>query len=91
MSEQRITAAEYDQLPELVNAEEVARMLDSNAVQVTRWAADGVIPGRKIGRTWFFSKSALEALVKQPASAAQTSKSSVLTDDTQDAPALIEE
>lgn len=60
---QRLTAAEYDALPEILNSDEVARILQVQRAQVARWAAEGLLPGGRIGRTWRFSKSVIERLV----------------------------
>ncbi len=59
----RLTAAEYDQLPEILNSLEVARILHVPRQQVSRLAAEGKLPGARIGRTWRFSKSAIERMV----------------------------
>lgn len=60
---ERLTAAEYDQLPEILNSLEVARILHTPRAQVSRLAAEGKLPGGRIGRTWRFSKSAIERMV----------------------------
>lgn len=59
----RLTAAEYDVLPEILTSGEVARILQVQRSQVARWASEGVLPGGRIGRTWRFSKSVIERLV----------------------------
>jgi len=59
----RLTAQEYDRLPEVLNSLEVARILAVNRQQVSRWAAEGKLPGAQIGRTWRFSKSTIERIV----------------------------
>ncbi|WP_066466143.1 helix-turn-helix domain-containing protein [Sanguibacter suarezii] len=59
----RLTAAEYDVLPEILTSGEVARILQVHRAQVARWASEGVLPGGRIGRTWRFSKSVIERLV----------------------------
>ena len=60
----RLTAAEYDALPEILTAEQAAAILDTNAARVSKWAKDGTIPGTKIGRTWRFSKTRLEEFMR---------------------------
>lgn len=59
----RLTAEEYDRLPEVLNSLEVARILAVPRQQVSRWAAEGKLPGAQIGRTWRFSKSTIERIV----------------------------
>ena len=59
-----LTAQQYADLPEVLTAEEVALILDTSAVQVRRWAADSKIPATRIGRTYRFSKRAIEAHIR---------------------------
>ncbi|MEW5988781.1 MAG: helix-turn-helix domain-containing protein [Chloroflexota bacterium] len=44
---------------------EVAEFLKMGRATVYRWAKAGVIPGRKIGGAWRFSRPALEAWLQQ--------------------------
>ena len=60
----RLTAAEYDALPPVLTADQVAAILDTTPARVTRWAAAGKIPGVQIGRQWRFSKTRLEDFLR---------------------------
>lgn len=59
----RFTAAQYDALPEVLTAAEVATILDTSERQVIRWAASGEIPAVQLGRMWRFSKTRIETLI----------------------------
>lgn len=56
-------AAQYDALPEVLTAAEVATILDTSQRQVLRWAASGEIPAVQVGRMWRFSKTRIETLI----------------------------
>ncbi len=64
MSSRPLTREEYDALPEVLTAEEVAAILGTTGVQVRLWAADGTLPGVQISRLWRFSKSRLERFIE---------------------------
>lgn len=59
------TREEYDALPEVLTAEDVARILDTTDVQVRLWAADGHLPGLQLGRMWRFSKTRIERFIEE--------------------------
>lgn len=59
------TREEYDALPEILTADEVARILDTTGIQVRLWAADGRIPGLLVGRMWRFSKTRIERFIEE--------------------------
>lgn len=59
-----LTSDEYDALPEVLTAAQVAPLLGVRPAQVMRWANTGILPGRRIGRQWRFSKSRLEAYMR---------------------------
>lgn len=65
MTDDHFTAAEYDELPEVLTADQVARVVSASPAQVRRWAAQGVIPGRQLGSRWRFSKTQLEQLIRE--------------------------
>lgn len=65
MTDDHFTAAEYDALPEVLTADQVARVVSASPAQVRRWAAQGVIPGRQLGSRWRFSKTQLEQLIRE--------------------------
>ena len=44
---------------EILNSEEVSKFLGIPELTVLRLARKGIIPGRKAGRNWLFSKSYL--------------------------------
>ena len=54
-----LTAAEWDALPPVLTAEQVARVVGVKPAQVLRWANAGTFPGLQIGRQWRFSKDVL--------------------------------
>lgn len=58
-----LTNEEYRALPEVLTSTEVGRILGVSAVQVRRWALARKVPAVQIGRSWRFSKSALEAFI----------------------------
>ncbi|MFY0407943.1 helix-turn-helix domain-containing protein [Solicola sp. PLA-1-18] len=62
---EEFTAADYDALPEVLTPQQVALMINASTVQVRRWAAEGVIPGRRFGNRWRFSKSLLEQMIRE--------------------------
>jgi PTS system nitrogen regulatory IIA component len=64
MPQEPYTADQYRDLPEVLTAEQVARILGISVEHVRRWAADGTIPARKLGKSWRFSKSRIEAYVQ---------------------------
>jgi excisionase family DNA binding protein len=45
--------------PEVLTAEQLAELLQLDAKTVRALAARGEIPGRKLGREWRFSRSAV--------------------------------
>jgi len=47
----------------LINSEQAAAILQINEKTVRRMAADGLIPGLRIGKLWRFRASALDAWV----------------------------
>ena len=46
--------------PELLNVEEVAKVLQLHAMTVYRLVKEGKLPGFKVGGRWRFHRSALE-------------------------------
>lgn len=54
-----LTAAEWDALPPVLTAEQVARVVGVKPAQVLRWANAGTMPGYRIGRQWRFAKDFL--------------------------------
>lgn len=56
-----MTAAEWDALPPILTAEQVARVVGVKPAQVQRWATAGDLPGVKVGKVWRFAKSSLVA------------------------------
>lgn len=58
-TDQPLTAAEWDALPPVLTAEQVARVVGVKPAQVLRWANAGTFPGLQIGRQWRFSKDVL--------------------------------
>ena len=46
--------------PELLNVEEVAKVLQLHAMTVYRLVREGKLPGFKVGGRWRFHRSALE-------------------------------
>ena len=56
---EHMTAAEWDALPPILTAEQVARVVGVKPAQVQRWATAGDFPGVKVGKVWRFAKSAL--------------------------------
>ena len=46
--------------PELMNVEEVAKVLQLHAMTVYRLVKEGKLPGFKVGGRWRFHRSALE-------------------------------
>ena len=54
-----MTAAEWDALPPVLTAEQVARVVGVVPARVLRWANAGTFPGFQIGRQWRFSKDVL--------------------------------
>lgn len=65
MSKNPYTAAEYDELPEILTSDQVARVVSASPAQVRRWASEGVIPGRQFGTRWRFSKTVIEQLIRE--------------------------
>ncbi len=57
------TRDEYDALPEVLTAREVAAILDTSEIQVRRWAASGQLPSVQLGNRWRFSKRAIEEYI----------------------------
>ena len=51
-TEKPLTAAEWDALPPVLTAEQVARVVGVKPAQVLRWANAGTMPGLRIGRQW---------------------------------------
>lgn len=45
----------------LLDAAEAARLLHIHVKTLQRWARDGMVPGRQIGRCWYFRQSELNA------------------------------
>ena len=54
-----LTATEWDALPPVLTAEQVARVVGVKPAQVLRWANAGTMPGYRIGRQWRFAKESL--------------------------------
>lgn len=50
---------------EILNTNQAAELLGIPELTVIRWARKGIIPGRKVGRFWLFSKSRLIDWVKR--------------------------
>lgn len=60
-----LTAKQWDELPPILTAEQVAAVVGVRPAQVLRWANAGTFPARKISGQWRFPKS---AIVNGPAS-----------------------
>ncbi len=58
-TEESLTAAEWDALPPVLTAEQVARVVGVKPAQVLRWANAGTMSGFRIGRQWRFAKESL--------------------------------
>lgn len=56
---------EHDDLPEILTAEEAARLLRLSTVYVRAAAADGRIPAQRVGGRWRFSRSRLLAWIAE--------------------------
>jgi len=54
-----LTAEEWDALPPILTADQVARVVGVRPAQVMRWAQAGTFPGRQIGGQWRFAKAAV--------------------------------
>ena len=67
-----LTREEYDALPEVLTADEVARILDTTGVQVRLWAAEGHLPGLQLGRMWRFSKKRIERFIEEADRSSET-------------------
>lgn len=63
--ERRFTAADYEALPEVLTADQVALIVSASPAQVRRWAAAGIIPGRQLGTRWRFSKTLIEQMIRE--------------------------
>lgn len=50
---------------DILTVQEVARMLGLSEVTIYRLAKKGEIPARKVGRSWRFSRSAIEKWVRR--------------------------
>lgn len=44
-----------------IDVKEAARLLKTTTINVRYWAREGKLPGIKIGRTWWFTESAIAA------------------------------
>jgi excisionase family DNA binding protein len=55
-----MTQADWDALPPVLTAAQVAQVAGVRPAQVLRWANSGKLPGRKVGRQWRFAKSAVQ-------------------------------
>ncbi|WP_244296364.1 helix-turn-helix domain-containing protein [Pseudoclavibacter terrae] len=51
----------FADLPEVLSTPEVAKLLNMSVPGVQKWLKEGVIPGYKVGRTWFVTKHDLRA------------------------------
>ncbi|MGI3785119.1 MAG: helix-turn-helix domain-containing protein [Janthinobacterium lividum] len=54
-----VTAAEWEALPPVLTAEQVARVVGVTPARVLFWANAGTFPGLQVGRQWRFSKDVL--------------------------------
>ena len=54
-----MTAAEWEALPPVLTAEQVARVVGVTPARVLFWANSGTFPGFQLGRQWRFSKATL--------------------------------
>lgn len=84
MSKAPYTAAEYDELPEVLTSDQVARVISASPAQVRRWAYEGVIPGRQFGTRWRFSKTVLEQLIREGTPPEQAAGASDDPEDSED-------
>lgn len=57
-----LPSADYAALPEVLTPEQAASVLHISTAQLLRWAAEGKVPAKRIGRVWRFSKTRLEEL-----------------------------
>ncbi len=53
-----------DMTREIINSSQVSRLLGLSELTVRKLARQGVIPGRKVGRKWLFSRTHLIEWVK---------------------------
>lgn len=51
--------------PEIMTLAEVADYLRIHRITAGRYAAGGRIPGRRLGRRWVFSRSAIESWIER--------------------------
>ena len=59
----------FDQSPPTLGATEVAERLGVSAKSVYTWLKDGLIPGYKIGSTWFILRDELKEALEAGANA----------------------
>jgi hypothetical protein len=58
-------AQSHDVLDEVLSVTEAARALELPEAEVRALLADGTLEGRKIGRSWFTTVAACEALAEE--------------------------
>ena len=56
----------YDDVPEVMNAEQAAALLQVEEKLVVEMAEAGKLPGRKLGTQWRFSRAALIEWLSEP-------------------------
>jgi excisionase family DNA binding protein len=62
----------FDQSPPTLGATEVAERLGVSAKSVYAWLKDGLIPGYKIGTTWFVIRDELKDTLRKGANKRDT-------------------
>lgn len=60
-----LTGEEYAELPEILTPDQAAAILSMTTPQLLRLAANGEVPGRRIGRVWRFGKTRLEEFLRE--------------------------
>jgi len=58
---ERLSTAASQQFELLIDSKQAAALLHVHPKTLQRWASEGVVPGRKIGRCWYFRASELDA------------------------------
>jgi len=57
------TRAEYDELPEILTAEQAAKLLGVSEQTLRKWVDAGEVPAVQIASRWRFSKTRLEQFI----------------------------
>ena len=51
-------------MPEIMTTKEVAKYLKLHEITICKFAANGAIPGKRIGRVWRFDKDVIDKWIK---------------------------